>query len=49
MRTRSDRGAAAVEFGLLVAALAVCIVGAVTAAGQGLAALLNEAATALGG
>jgi len=49
MRSGADRGASAVEFGLLLAALAVCIVGAVSVAGQGLQSLFSAAALAVGG
>jgi len=49
MRTGSDRGATAVEFGLLVAALAVCIIGAVSVAGQGLSTVLSNAVSVFGG
>ena len=49
MRQRSDRGASAVEFGLLVAALAVGIVGAASIAGRGVGNLLSAAAAVIGG
>jgi Flp pilus assembly pilin Flp len=49
MRTPADRGASAVEFGLLVAALAVGIVGAVSVAGAGVQNVLAAAITAITG
>jgi Flp pilus assembly pilin Flp len=43
MRTEADRGSSAVEFGLLLAALAMCIVGAASVAGRGLQSLFTDA------
>ena len=44
-----ESGASAVEYGLLVALIAVVIIGAVTAVGTSVKGKLNEAVTALGG
>jgi pilus assembly protein Flp/PilA len=46
---KSERGAAAVEYALLVALIAVVIVGAVTTLGSNVSTKLNAAATAIGG
>jgi pilus assembly protein Flp/PilA len=42
---RSDRGATAVEYGLMVALIAVVVIVAVTALGTNLSALFNTVAT----
>ena len=42
---RSDRGATAVEYGLMVALIAIVIIVAVTALGTNLSALFNTVAT----
>jgi pilus assembly protein Flp/PilA len=44
----SDRGATAVEYGLMVALIAVVIIAAVTLLGTNLAARFNQIATAVG-
>jgi pilus assembly protein Flp/PilA len=44
-----ESGASAVEYGLLVALIAVVIIGAVTAVGTSVKSKLNSAATAMGG
>jgi Flp pilus assembly pilin Flp len=49
MRTPVDRGASAVEFCLLLAALAAGIVGAVSVAGSGVQNVLNSAIVTIGG
>ncbi len=49
MPTRSDRGSSAAEFGVLLAALAVAVVGAASIAGANLHALLASAAAVIGG
>jgi Flp pilus assembly pilin Flp len=49
MRKRADRGAEIVEFGLLLAALAVGIVGAASLAGAGLQGVLTAAVAAITG
>ena len=46
---RSEKGASAVEYGLLVALIAVAIILAVTALGTELKATFNEIVTDLGG
>ena len=46
-RLSSERGATAVEYGLLVALIAVVIIGAVTLVGDNLAALFDEVAEEL--
>lgn len=46
---RDERGATAVEYGLMVALIAVVIIIAVTALGNGLAAKFQEVATAVTG
>jgi pilus assembly protein Flp/PilA len=46
---RDDRGATAVEYGLMVALIAVVIIAAVTAIGLNLQAVFNTVATALNG
>ena len=48
-RLRSDEGATAVEYGLMVALIAVVIIGAVTAVGTSLKADFNGIVSALGG
>lgn len=45
---KSEKGAAAVEYGLLVALIALAIIIAVTLVGTNLAGLFNRIATALG-
>ena len=42
---RSDRGATAVEYGLMVALIAMVIIGAVTLLGTHLSTLFNDVAT----
>jgi len=49
MWDRKDRGATAVEYGLMVALIAVAIIIAVTALGTNLAAKFGEVATAIAG
>ncbi|GAB4068351.1 hypothetical protein GCM10028777_27180 [Angustibacter speluncae] len=46
-RFRSDEGATAVEYGLMVALIAVAIIVAVTAVGTSLTGLFNQIAGAL--
>jgi len=46
-REDGDRGATAVEYGLMVALIAIIIIGGVTAVGVNLLALFNEIAAAL--
>ncbi|TIC84522.1 Flp family type IVb pilin [Nocardioides sp. GY 10127] len=46
---RSDRGATAVEYGLLVAFIALIVVGGVTLFGQALSGFFSDLATAIGG
>lgn len=46
---RKDRGATAVEYGLLVGLIAVVIILAVTALGTQLKAMFNSVVTGLGG
>jgi pilus assembly protein Flp/PilA len=46
---RDDRGATAVEYGLMVALIAVVIIAAVTLLGTNLSTLFNNVATAVGG
>jgi pilus assembly protein Flp/PilA len=41
---KSERGATAVEYGIMVALIAIVIIGAVTALGGGLDNLFNKAA-----
>lgn len=48
LRAESERGAAAVEYGLLVALIAVVILGAVTALGGGVRNTFCSAVTGLG-
>lgn len=45
----SDRGASAVEYGLLVALIAVVIIGAVTLLGENLDATFQNVADTIGG
>jgi pilus assembly protein Flp/PilA len=47
MESRSDRGATAVEYGLIVALIAVIIIVAVTLLGGNLSKIFNKAATAI--
>jgi Flp pilus assembly pilin Flp len=49
MRTSADRGASAVEFGLLLAALAVGIIGAASLVGSLVNGILASAVSALTG
>ena len=44
---RDDRGASAVEYGLLVFLIALVIIGAVTLLGKNLSSIFNSVATAL--
>ncbi len=44
---RDDRGASAVEYGLLVFLIALVIIGAVTLLGTNLSTIFNNVATAL--
>jgi len=44
---RDDRGASAVEYGLLVFLIALVIIGAVTLLGTNLSSIFNSVATAL--
>lgn len=46
---RGDEGATAVEYGLMVALIAVVIIGAVTLLGTNLSGLFNDIAAAIGG
>ena len=46
---RDDRGATAVEYGLIVALIAAVIIGAVTALGVNIQGVFNKVATAIGG
>jgi len=46
---KDESGASAVEYGLLVALIAVVIITAVTTLGTNLSSKFNEAATAVGG
>lgn len=46
---REEEGASAVEYGLLVALIAVAIIAAVTAVGSNLASLFNTVASTLAG
>lgn len=46
---RNERGASAVEYGLLVALIAVVIIAAVTALGLNLESIFDEIADAIGG
>lgn len=46
-QTRDERGATAVEYGLMVALIAVVIITAVTLIGTNLEAIFNEVADAL--
>jgi len=46
---RGDHGATAVEYGLMVALIAVVIITAVTLLGNNLSTLFNNVATAIGG
>jgi pilus assembly protein Flp/PilA len=45
---KDESGASAVEYGLLVALIAVIIIGAVSLLGQNLSATFNSAATQIG-
>jgi pilus assembly protein Flp/PilA len=44
---RSDRGATAVEYGLMVALIAIVIIGAVTLLGTNLSTLFSHVATSV--
>ena len=44
---RNDRGAPAVEYGLMVALIAIVIIGAVTLLGTNLSGLFNTVATSV--
>lgn len=44
---RDDKGATAVEYGLMVALIAIVIIAAVTTVGENLAAIFGDVATAL--
>lgn len=46
---RDDRGATAIEYGLIAALIAVVIIGAVTALGTGLDATFTSISNQLGG
>jgi pilus assembly protein Flp/PilA len=46
---RTERGASAVEYGLLVALIAVIIIVAVTFLGETISGVFNETATSIGG
>jgi pilus assembly protein Flp/PilA len=46
---KDESGASAVEYGLLVALIAVVIIGAVTLLGQNISARFTAAANAIGG
>jgi len=45
---KDESGASAVEYGLLVALIAVVIIGAVTLLGQNISSQFNSAATTIG-
>lgn len=45
---RTERGASAVEYGLLVALIAIIIIGAVTLLGTNLKGIFNSSATKIG-
>jgi len=45
---KDESGASAVEYGLLVALIAVVIIGAVTTLGHNISSKFNSAATAIG-
>jgi pilus assembly protein Flp/PilA len=47
-RTNSERGASAVEYGLLVALIAIIIIVAVTLLGNNLKGIFNKTATSIG-
>jgi pilus assembly protein Flp/PilA len=47
VKREDDRGATAVEYGLMVALIAIVIIAAVTLLGQNLAALFQQIADAL--
>jgi Flp pilus assembly pilin Flp len=49
MRTGSDRGSSAVEFGLLLATLAIALVSAASLVGDTLRTLLASAVSMVGG
>ena len=46
-KAKTDRGASAVEYGLLVALIAIIIIAAVTLLGGNLSAIFNETANSL--
>ena len=47
-RAHGERGASAVEYGLLVALIAIIIIVAVTLLGQNLSSIFNKTATSIG-
>ena len=47
-RIKSERGASAVEYGLLVALIAIIIIAAVTLLGSNLSSIFNKTATSIG-
>ena len=47
-KAKTERGASAVEYGLLVALIAVFIIGAVTLLGGKLSAIFTKSATSIG-
>ncbi len=46
--TKTERGASAVEYGLLVALIAIIIIAAVSLLGGNLAGIFNKSATSIG-
>ena len=46
--SKSDRGASAVEYGLLVALIAIVIIVAVTLLGNNLSSIFNDTASSIG-
>jgi len=46
--TKSERGASAVEYGLLVALIAIIIIVAVSLLGSNLSSIFNKSATSIG-
>ena len=47
-KAKTDRGASAVEYGLLVALIAIIIIAAVTLLGGNLKSIFNKTATGIG-
>ena len=47
-KAKSERGASAVEYGLLVALIAIIIIVAVRALGSNLSSIFNKSATSIG-